>query len=329
MRSRKAWSIFAGFLFFLSVFPNGVFAAKKDYPNRPIELVVGMAPGGPTDVAVRVIQAPLQAALGVPIIISNKSGGAGAMGAEYVASAKPDGYTLLTHPTGTMTIVPVVNPTVPYKPSDFVSVCFYAIDPVLICSKPNMPWKDVYELIAYAKKNPGKLNYGSSGMGAPSFFVMESFKLSKGLDIVPVHYQGSGPAKTAILGGHVDLAALGLGPLMPLIKAGNVIPILTTGDKKELKPPFDKIPTMVDLGIPEASISIRTGISAPAKTPKEVIETIERALEKIVKDPAIATQMEKAGSSAYFKSSSEMQEVLANERVLVEKVSKRLGIGTK
>jgi len=329
MRVRIAWAIFAGFIFLFSASPDCVPAAEKEYPNRPIELVVGMAPGGPTDIAVRVIQTPLQAALGVPIIINNKSGGAGAMGAEYVANAKPDGYTLLTHPTGTMTIVPIVNPTVPYKPSDFVSVCFYAIDPVLICSKPNMPWKNVYELIDYAKKNPGKLNYASSGMGAPSFFVMESFKLSKGLDIVPVHYQGSGPAKTAILGGHVDLAALGLGPLLPLIKAGNVIPILTTADKKELKPPFDKIPTMVDLGIPEASISIRTGISAPAKTPKEVIEKISRVLEKIMKDPAIATQMEKAGSGAYFRNSAGMQEIQTSETAIVAQVSKKLGIGSK
>jgi tripartite-type tricarboxylate transporter receptor subunit TctC len=226
-----------------------------------------------------------------------------------------------------MTIVPIVNPSVPYKPTDFTSVCFYAIDPVLICSKPNVPWKNVEELISYAKKNPGKLNYGSSGMGAPSFFVMEAFKISKGLDIVPVHYQGSGPVKTAILGGHVDLAALGLGPLMPLIRAGSVIPILTTADKGSLSPPFDRIPTMVELGIPEASLSIRLGFSAPAKTPKAVIEKIERVMEKVMKDPAIASQMEKAGSSAFYKNSSEMQATLVKEIETVTNVTKKLGIG--
>jgi len=310
-----------GLLFSL---PDRGLASEKEYPNRPIEMVVVMPPGGPTDIAARIIQSPLQAALGVPVVISNKGGGGGAMGAKYVAAAKPDGYTILAHTNATLAMVPVVNPAVNYKYTDFSPICFYAIDPVLICNRPDAPWKNLDELIAYAKKNPGKLNYGSSGMGTASFFVMEAFKASYGLDIVPVHFQGSGPVKTAILGGHVNLAALGLGALVPLIKAGSVVAILTTSDRR--MPPIDRVPTMIEKGIPEASLSICMGLSLPANCPKPIVDKLAQAMEKVMKDPAVAHQLEKADLNVYYKTSAESLTLLANELKTVTKINQTMSI---
>jgi tripartite-type tricarboxylate transporter receptor subunit TctC len=324
MKTGIGWVVFALFVALFSASPDGVIAAEKEYPNRPIEMVVVMPPGGPTDVAARIIQPPLQSILGVPIIISNKGGGGGALGAEYVAKSKPDGYTILAHTNATLDMVPVLNPAVSYKYTDFTPICFYAVDPVLICSKPDAPWKNADELVAYAKKNPGKLNYASSGLGTASYFVMEAFKISNGIDIVPVHFQGSGPAKTAILGGHVDLAALGLGALISVIKAGSVIPILTTAEKR--MPLLDRVPTMVEKGIPEASMSIWMGLSVPASSPKAIVDKLAQAMEKVMKDPATANRLEKAAMAAVYKSGPESFMLMANELKTVEKLSKKMGI---
>jgi tripartite-type tricarboxylate transporter receptor subunit TctC len=153
---------------------------------------------------------------------------------------------------------------------------------------------------------------------------MEAFKISNGIDIVPVHFQGSGPAKTAILGGHVDLAALGLGALIPLIKAGSVVPILTTAEKR--MPPLDRVPTMVEKGIPDASMSIWMGLSVPASSPKTVVDKLAQAMEKVMKDPATANQLDKAAMTALYRNGPEAFKMIGNELKTVEKISKQMGI---
>jgi len=301
------------------------WAAEEKYPTRQIEFIVNFPPGGPVDVATRIIQPPLQAILAVPIVLTTKAGAAGALGADFVAKAKPDGYTVLASANAPLTVAPNVNPQIVYKYTDFAHVCSYAADPGVITSKAGAPWKNLEELVEYAKKNPGKLNYGSPGMGTVAFFAMEIFKLSYGLDIVPVHFQGTGPVKSAILGGHVDLAASGFGALAPLIRAGNIIALVSTSSKRLAA--FPDVPTMAEKGFPEASLNIWCGLFVPQRCPKVVVEKLGQAMDKVMKDPSVIGQMEKAGLFADYRDSEGTFRLVEQEFAAVAQVVKKMGIG--
>ena len=161
-------------------------ALAQSYPTRPVEFIIPFAPGGPTDTAIRLIQPVLSANLGQPVVLVNKAGGGGAIGMDGVAKAKPDGYTLAATVRSTLTILPATQPDVPYKISDFAAIGTYALDSQVITVKSGAPWKTLEELIDHAKKNPGKLTYGSAGQGTNSFFTMELLKLAYGVDLAPI-----------------------------------------------------------------------------------------------------------------------------------------------
>ncbi len=325
MGSKRAWLIMALVVFLVTAIFGTTCASEKGYPSRQIEIIINFPPGGPLDTATRIIQPSLQAAMGVPVILTNQGGAAGALGANFVSKAKPDGYTLLSSNNGAFTIAPNVNPSVTYRHTDFISICTFAADPGVITSKPDAPWKTLEELVAYAKKNPGKLNYATPGIGAVPFFSMEMFKLAHGLDIVPVHFQGTGPVKNAIMGGHVDLAACGLSAVIPLIKAGSVVPLVTTASKRLAD--FPAIPTLAEKGFPEACLNMWLGLLVPQKCPKEVAERLSREMEKIMKDPAIAGQLEKAGVLVDYLGGAETTRRLEEEYNLVEQLVKKTGVG--
>ena len=175
------------------------------YPSRPIELIIPFAPGGPTDIAIRLIQPQLSANLGVPVVLVNKAGGGGAIGMDQVAKAKPDGYTLAATVRSTITILPATQADVPYKPADFIPVGAYAFDSGVVLVKRDAPWKTLEELVGDARKNPGKLTYGTAGLGTNSFFNMELLKQAYNIEMTHVPFGGSGPVKNAVLGGHVQL----------------------------------------------------------------------------------------------------------------------------
>src|SRR5262249_24622652 len=165
--------------------------AQAPYPTRPIEFVIPFAQGGPTDTAIRLIQPQLSANLGVPLVLVNKAGGGGALGMDAVAKAKPDGYTLAATVRSTVTILPATQPDVTYKVADFAVIGSYVVDSQVILVKAGAPWKTLEELVEFAKKNPGKLSYGSAGLGTNSFFTMELLKLTYGLDLTHVPLGGS------------------------------------------------------------------------------------------------------------------------------------------
>src|SRR5438477_3407750 len=157
-------------------------ALAQSYPTRPVEFIIPFAPGGPTDTAIRLIQPALASNLGVPVVLVNKAGGGGALGMDAVAKAKPDGYVLAATVRSTLTILPASQPDVPYKISDFTPIGAYAVDSQTVMVKTGAPWKTLEELVDHAKKNPGKLTYGSAGQGTNSFFTMELLKLAYGVD---------------------------------------------------------------------------------------------------------------------------------------------------
>jgi tripartite-type tricarboxylate transporter receptor subunit TctC len=322
---KKIGFVLLGLAVLVGVFVNPGWTQEEKYPTRQIECIVNFPPGGPLDTSIRIIQPHLQAALGVPVVLTTKGGAAGALGTDFVAKAKPDGYTILASANAPLTIAPNVNPQITYKYTDFAHICTYTADPGVICGKAGAPWKNLEELVEYAKKNPGKLNYGTPGMGTVAYFAMEIFKLSYGLDIVPVHFQGTGPVKNAILGGHVDLSASGFGSLGPLIKAGNIIPLVTTATQRVAD--FPNVPTMAEKGFPDASLNIWFGLWVPIKCPKNVVEKLSQAMEKVMKDPAVQKQIEQAAMMVDYRDGKATFQLVEQEFAAVGKVVKKTGMG--
>ena len=299
--------------------------AQAPYPTRPIECVIPFAPGGPTDTAIRLIQPQLSANLGVPLVLINKAGGGGALGMDAVAKAKPDGYTLAATVRSTVTILPATQPDVTCKLSDFAVVGAYALDSQVVLVKAGSPWKTLEELVDYAKKNPGKLAYGTAGLGTNSFFTLELLKLTSGLDMTHVPFGGSGPVKNAVLGGHVQVGAASLSPMLSVLKSGDVVALAISATKRI--PTIPNVPTMTEKGQPDASLSTWAEIYAPAKTPKAVVDRLAQALEKTMKDPAVVVAIEKAGLIVEYHGPEETLKLIQRENEIVTRLAKQLNLG--
>jgi tripartite-type tricarboxylate transporter receptor subunit TctC len=293
-----------------------------DYPVREVEMIVSFPAGGPADASARILAPKLSAALGVPIAVVNKTGGGGSVGADYVAKAKPDGAIIYNATNSAFTISPVILKDITYKIADFTPIGAYAADLGVITVRAGGPARTLEEFVDYAKKNPGKLNYGSAGLGTVSFFTMELFKQAYGLDIAHVPFQGTGPVKNAILGGHVNLASSGFGSLASLIRSGDLIPLVTTSPTRVAA--FPQVPTMAEKGFPEASLNIWMGVYVPAKTPKPVVEALTRAFNQAAKDPAVLSALDKAGMQGYYHTGEETLKLLEAETAAVKKVAERL-----
>jgi len=304
---------------------GGPAHAQAPYPTRPIECVIPFAPGGPTDTAIRIIQPQLSANLGVPLVLVNKAGGGGALGMDAVAKAKPDGYTLAATVRSTVTILPATQPDVTYKLSDFAVVGAYAVDSQVVLVKSGSPWKTLEELVDFAKKNPGKLSYGTAGLGTNSFFTMELLKLTYGLDMTHVPFGGSGPVKNAVLGGHVQVGAASLSPMLSVLRSGDVVALAISATRRI--PSIPSVPTMTEKGQPEASLSTWAEIYAPAKTPKPIVERLAQALEKTMKDPAVVSAIEKAGLVVEYHGPEDTVKLIQRENEIVVKLAKQLGLG--
>ena len=300
-------------------------ALAQGYPARAVEFIIPFAPGGPTDTAIRLIQPALSASLGAPVVLVNKAGGGGALGMDAVAKAKPDGYTLAATVRSTLTILPATQPDVPYKISDFAAIGTYALDSQVVSVKSGAPWKTLEELVDYAKRNPGKLSYGSAGLGTNSFFTMELLKLAYGLDIGHVPFGGSGPVKNAVLGGHVQVGATALSPVLSVIRSGDVTALVTSAGRRN--PAIPGVPTMAEKGQADASLSTWAELWAPAKTPKPVIDRLVQALDKTMKDPAVVAAIEKAGLQVEYNDPAATLRLVERENEAVRAVAKKLGLG--
>jgi tripartite-type tricarboxylate transporter receptor subunit TctC len=244
-----------------------------------------------------------------------------------VARARADGYTVYATTNSTLTIITAMQPDLPYQRSDFSAVGSYMADLGVIAARAGTAWKSLEEVVDYAKKNAGKLSYGSAGLGTVSFFTMELFKLSYGLDIAHVPFQGGGPVKNAILGGHVELASSNFGSLAPLIKSGDVVALVTTSPRRV--PEFPNVPTMAEKGFPEASLNIWMGLYLPAKAPRAIVDKLSKALAATMKHPSVVVATEKAGMLVDYRDPEGTRKLLDSEHETVKKVVQKLGIGKK
>jgi tripartite-type tricarboxylate transporter receptor subunit TctC len=314
-------------LIVLALPPLGSRARAADYPTHEIEMIVSFPAGGPADTSARILAPKLSAILGQPIAVVNKSGGGGSLGADYVAKGKTDGYTIYNSTNSALTISPTILKDIPYKVSDFTPIGAYAADLGVITVRAGGPAKTLDEFVEYARKNPGKLTYGSAGLGTVSFFSMELFKLAYGLDMAHVPFQGTGPVKNAILGGHVNVATSGFGSLAPLIRSGDLIPLVTTSPKRVAA--FPNVPTMAEKGFAEASLNIWMGVYVAAKTPKPVVDALTKAFNQAAKDPVVIGALEKAGMQAYYHTPAETLKLLDTEAAAVAKVADKLNLNLK
>ena len=299
-------------------------ALAQSYPTRPVEFIIPFAPGGPTDTAIRLIQPALSANLGQPVVLVNKAGGGGAIGMDGVAKARPDGYTLAATVRSTLTILPATQPDVPYKISDFAAIGTYAVDSQVITVKSGAPWKTLEELIDHAKKNPGKLTYGSAGQGTNSFFTMELLKQAYGLDVAHVPFGGSGPVKNAVMGGHVQVGATALSPVLSVIRSGDLHPLVTSATRRH--PAMANVPTLVDKGQADLSLSTWAELWAPARTPRPVIDRLVQALDRTMKDPAVVAAIEKAGLQVEYNDPAATLKLVERENEIVRTAARKLGL---
>ena len=293
------------------------------WPERQIEMIVTFPPGGPTDTAARLVQPFLAAQLKVPVVLVNKGGGGGALGMDQVAKAKPDGYTLAATVRSTLSITPHVQ-AVPYRLDDFEMIGTYAASPQAIVVKKGAPWHTLEELIADTKRQPGRLSYGSAGLGTNSFFTMELLKLARGLDVVHVPFGGSGPLKNAILGGHVPIGAISLSTMIPVMRSGDVVGLAISGDRRN--PAVPDVPTMAEKGVAEAALSTIMEIYAPARTPRPVVDRLSQALAAAMKEREAIATLEKAGLEPYFNPPEILRRQVERESELVREAAKKLGL---
>jgi tripartite-type tricarboxylate transporter receptor subunit TctC len=269
-------------------------ARAADYPARPITLILGFSPGGPSDVVARIVQRKMEQVLGQPVIIENRPGAGGNTAAEAVARATPDGYTLAFATNGMMATNVSLYKKIGYDPvKDFAPITIIGSQANILYVHPSVKANSLAELVALAKANPGKLNFASGGHGTAGHLAGELFKTEAKVDIVHVAYKGTGPALQDVLAGHVQMAFSAAAPIVPHIQSGAVRPLAVTSLKRTAALP--DIPAFAELGYPGFEAITWHSIVAPAGTPKDVIATLHRAAMMALDDADVRKQLATLG----------------------------------
>jgi tripartite-type tricarboxylate transporter receptor subunit TctC len=256
-------------------------AVAEDYPTRTITLIVPYPPGGGVDAMARIVADKLSVSLGQQVVVDNRGGGGGNIGTRTVAKAAPDGYTLLLGHTGTISINPALYTNAGYDPrKDFQAIGMIASMPVALMAHPSFPAKTVSEVIALAKKEPGKLNIGTSAIGTGSYLSAELFRAETGVEVTIVPYKGTAPVMIDLVGGHVPVAFGVLPPALGNIAGGTLRAIAVTGAKRFSGLP--NVPTVAESGLPGFEAVLHYGLLAPAGTPRPIIERLNTELRKLV-----------------------------------------------
>ena len=256
-------------------------APAQDYPTRPITLVVPYAAGGGNDIMARTAADKMSPALGQQIVIENRGGAGGSIATRQVAHAAPDGYTLGLGGTGTLAVDPTLYPNAGYDPrKDFAPIGLIGTSALVLVTHPSIPAHNVKELIAYARANPGKLNFASAGVGSGIHLAAEYFKVQAGIEMTHVPYKGSAPALADLVGGHVSMYFSSLPPAIGLVKDGKIRALAVTGLTRS--PIFPELPTVSESGLPGFEVVLHYGIVAPAGTPKPIIQKLNAALRQAV-----------------------------------------------
>ena len=295
-------------------------AAADNYPNRPVRIVVPFAAGGGGDFIVRAWSDKLSEVLKQPIIIDNRGGGNTVAGTDYVSKANPDGYTLLFTSTALSTN-PTLLPNLPYKtPDDFASIALVITYPFGMAARASLEANSIPELIAYAKKNPGKVSVANSGEGSGSHLAAELFKDATGVNIMTVPYRGAGPAMNDVAAGHVDLMFTGMSQIRPFVESKRVKVLASSGLKRLQSAPDVK--TIAEQGVKGFNAVVWWGLLAPAGTPKDVVEKINLALRTSLAYPDVAKRLDVIDGEIRVSTPQEFDTMVRDEIVRWRKLLK-------
>jgi tripartite-type tricarboxylate transporter receptor subunit TctC len=287
--------------------------AQGAWPTRPVTLVVPFPPGGGTDTGARIIAEQLSRKWGQPVLVDNKGGAAGQIGADIVAKARPDGYTILMGNIGTQAINPSLYPKMPYDPDKaFAPITLVAELPLAMMVNPNVPAKSVKEFVALAKSQPGKLSYSSSGAGGGPHLAAEMFKDASGAFILHVPYRGGGPAIADLLAGHVQLSFMTVLEASGNIKAGKLRALAVTSDKRVSALP--DVPTLAEAGLPGFNSISWIGLLAPAGTPREIVDKIAADTRELVARDEVKEKLVGLGAVPAGTTPQQFSTLIDNDR---------------
>ena len=288
-------------------------ALAQSFPSRPVNLVVPFPPGGGTDTGARILAEQLSKRWGQPVVVENKGGAAGQIGADSVAKAKPDGYTLLLGNIGTQAINPSLYAKLPYDADKaFAPVSLVAELPLAMMVNPALPAKTASEFIALAKSKPGQLSYSSSGSGSAPHLAAEIFKDQTGTFVLHVPYRGGGPAIADLLAGHVQLSFMTVLEAMGQIKAGKLRALAVTGDKRVTA--FPDVPTLAEGVIPGFNAISWIGLLAPAGTPQDVVDKIAADVRAVLADDAVKARFVALGGVPRATTPAEFSKLIADDK---------------
>ena len=318
----------AGLTLIVITFLHGIdmeTAHGAEYPVRPIRMIVPFPPGGGNDILARAVGQRLSQVIGQQIIIDNRGGAGGQLGAELAAKAEPDGYTIFLGSIGNLTFLPVLQARLPYDPvRDFSPVILLATSPFIMVVNPAVPAKSVKELIALAKAKPGQLNYGSAGSGSSLHMTAELFKLEAGLDITHVPYKGTSPALIDLMANQVQMIFSTMPTMVPHVKSGKLRALGVSGAARAEAVP--DVPTVAEAGVPGFEVLNWQGIVVPKKTPETIVQKLNRALLTTLKSPDMITALAAQGLDAAGGAPEQFGALIKSEIEKYAKVAKQAKI---
>lgn len=300
-------------------------AMAQNYPAKPVRLVVPFAPGGTTDIVARVLGEKIHLALGQQMIVDNKAGGGGIIGANEIVKSNPDGYTLGVATVSTTASNPAINPKTPYNPlTDFTSIINVAATPNVIAVHPSFPAKDYKSFAELLRKEPGKHSYASAGQGSVGHLMAEVYKSEAQVFVTHIPYRGSGPALNDVVAGQVSIVADNLPTSLPFIVDKRLVPIVVAAPQRLAQLP--NVPTFSEVGLPSVNRMSFLGVSAPKGTPKAVADKLNAAINTALADPAIRQRIEATGGIVVGNSSAEYQKQVKDEFEIYKAAVKTQGL---
>lgn len=292
------------------------------YPSKPIRLIVPFAPGGTTDIIARVVAEPLAKVLGQPVVVDNKAGAGGAIGALELARAAPDGYTLGLGTASTTAANPAINPKLGYDPiSDFAPVINLAATPNVLAVNAAFPARNFRDFMTLLKREPGKDAYATPGTGSVGHLQMELFKSLAGVYITHIPYRGAGPALNDVVAGQVPMILDNVPSALPFIQSGKLVPLAVTAPER--LPSLPETPTFAEVGFEAVNRMAYYGILAPRGTPTEIIDRLNAAARKVLQQPAVARRIEETGSIIIGGSPAQFGQQIHDEFAVYRSVVKR------
>jgi tripartite-type tricarboxylate transporter receptor subunit TctC len=302
--------------------PDGAHA-QGAYPTKPIRMIVPFAPGGGTDITARHVAAKLAEGLGQQVVVDNRGGGGGTIGAEMIVRAVPDGYTLMFGSASYTCNAAIYK--LPYHPTEDIStVSLVGTSPFLVVLHPSVPIRSVQELVAYAKSNPGKLNFGSTGPGGITHLATEYFKMTAGVDMTHVPYKGTGAALPDLIGGQIQLMFGSIVSTIPHAKSGKLRGIAVTGPRRSAAIP--EIPTVMEAGVPGYEVTLWYGVWGPKHLPKEVVARVNREISRAVGLPEIKDRLGAEGLDSLATTAEDFRALMRRDTEKWTKVVKAGGV---